>query len=132
MKLSQYFLPTTREAPAEASLASHSLMLRAGLIRKVGAGLYSYMPSGLKALKKVEEIVRQEMNLSGALEVSMPFLIPRALLDKTGRWEAFEKELYTLKDRGENFYSLSPTNEENFTSLAEKELISYKQFPITL
>lgn len=132
MKHSQYFLPTTREAPAEASLASHLLMLRSGLIRKVGAGLYSYMPAGLKALKKVEEIVRQEMNRSGALEVSMPLLIPRALLDKTGRWEAFEKELYTLQDRGENFYCLSPTNEENFSSLAEKELLSYKQFPINL
>ena len=132
MKLSKYFLPTTREISSEAVLASHRLMLRAGLIRKVGSGLYSYLPAGLRVLNKIKKIVKEEMDRAGALEVSMPLLIPDELLHTSNRWDSFKKELFTLDDHQENSYALSPTNEENFSDLAKKQLFSYRQFPINL
>ncbi|BBM89479.1 proline--tRNA ligase [Spirochaetota bacterium] len=132
MKVSKYLLPTLRTAPAEATLKSHALMLRAGLIQKVGAGLYNYPPLGLRAFKKVEAIIREEMNKSGGLETVMPILVPKHLLVKSGRWNVFKQELFRLNDRNNADLALSPTNEENFAQLVSETIHSYKQLPITL
>ncbi len=132
MKRSNYFIPTLKENPHDAVIASHQLMLRAGLIRKTGSGLYSYLPYGLEILRKVENIVREEMNKSGALECKMPILIPKDYLLKSNRWKIFKNELFRLKDRKDDDYALSPTNEENFTSLVLEEIFSYKDLPINL
>ena len=131
MRTSQFPLNTVKEIPSDAEIASHKLMIRAGLIRKLAAGLYTWMPLGLRVLRKVEAIVREEMDKSGALEVLMPALQPAELWQETGRWEQYGPELARLKDRHDRDFCLGPTHEEIVTDLARNELKSYKQLPIT-
>lgn len=131
MRTSQFPLNTVKETPADAEIASHKLMLRAGLIRKLAAGLYTWMPLGLRVLRKVETIVREEMERAGALEVLMPALQPAELWQETGRWEKYGPELARLKDRHERDFCLGPTHEEIITDLVRHEVRSYKQLPVT-
>src|SRR5436309_8729957 len=121
MRASQFFISTLKEAPAEAELASHRLMLRAGLIRKLGSGLYTWLPMGLRVLRKVENIVREEMDAAGAQELLFPALLPREPYQETGRWDEYGDNLFRLHDRKGNDYLLGPTHEEMFT-LAVKDL----------
>ena len=132
MRVSAFFLSTLKEAPAEAELVSHKLMLRAGLIKKLGSGLYTWMPLGLRILKKVEAIVREEMNRSGAIELLMPAVQPAELWQESGRWERFGKEMLKIKDRHERDYCFGPTHEEVITDIARKEVRSYRQLPLNL
>ncbi|RLA25549.1 MAG: proline--tRNA ligase [Gammaproteobacteria bacterium] len=131
MRTSQFPLSTVKETPADAEIASHKLMIRAGLIRKLASGLYTWLPLGLRVLRKVEQITRQEMQKAGALEVLMPALQPAELWQETGRWEKYGPELARLKDRHDRDFCLGPTHEEIITDLARNELKSYKQLPIT-
>lgn len=131
MRTSQFPLNTVKETPADAEIASHQLMIRAGLIRKLAAGLYTWLPLGLRVLRKVENITRAEMARAGTLEVLMPTLQPAELWQETGRWEQYGPELARLKDRHERDFCLGPTHEEIITDLARNELKSYKQLPIT-
>ncbi len=131
MRTSQFPLSTVKEAPADAEIASHKLMIRAGLIRKLASGLYSWLPLGLRVLRKVEQITRQEMEKAGALELLMPALQPAELWQETGRWEKYGPELARLKDRHDRDFCLGPTHEEIITDLARQELKSYKQLPVT-
>ncbi|MGR9116300.1 MAG: proline--tRNA ligase [Gammaproteobacteria bacterium] len=131
MRTSQFPLNTVKETPADAEIASHKLMIRAGLIRKLAAGLYSWLPLGLRVLRKVETYTREEMEKAGALEVLMPALQPAELWQETGRWEHYGPELARLKDRHERDFCLGPTHEEIITDLARSEIKSYKQLPIT-
>jgi len=131
MRTTQFPLNTVKETPADAEIASHQLMIRAGLIRKLAAGLYSWLPLGLRVLRKVEKITRDEMEKAGALEVLMPALQPAELWQETGRWEQYGPELARLKDRHDRDFCLGPTHEEIITDLARNELKSYKQLPIT-
>ncbi len=130
MRTSQFPLNTVKEIPADAVVISHQLMIRAGLIRKLAAGLYTWLPLGLRVLRKVEAIVREEMDKAGALEVLMPALQPAELWQETGRWEKYGPELARLKDRHERDFCLGPTHEEIITDLARNEIKSYKQLPI--
>lgn len=130
MRLSQFHLRTTKETPADAELASHKLMLRAGMIRKLASGLYSWSPLGLRVLRKVEAIVREEMNRAGAVELLLPTIQPRELWEETGRWEKFGGQLLKITDRKEQHYCYSPTAEEAITDFARQELSSYKQLPV--
>ena len=130
MRTSQFHLNTLKETPADAEVVSHQLMLRAGLIRKLAAGLYTWLPLGLKVLRKVERVVREEMDQAGALEVSMPVVQPAELWQESGRWEKYGPELARLKDRHEREFCLGPTHEEIITDLARAEIKSYKQLPI--
>ncbi|MCP1674977.1 prolyl-tRNA synthetase [Natronocella acetinitrilica] len=130
MRLSNFPLATTKETPADAEIISHQLMLRAGLIRKLASGLYTWMPLGLRVLRKVEAIVREEMNRSGAVEVLMPAVQPAELWEESGRWQQFGPELLRLKDRHERDFCVGPTHEEVITDLARRELRSYKQLPV--
>ncbi len=129
MYLSQYQLSTLKETPADAEIRSHQLMLRAGLIRKLAAGLYTWLPLGLRTLRKVEAIVREEMNRSGALEVLMPAVQPAELWQESGRWEQYGPELLRFHDRHQRAFCFGPTHEEIITNLARRELSSYKQLP---
>ncbi len=131
MRTTQFPLSTVKETPADAEIASHKLMIRAGLIRKLASGLYTWLPLGLRVLRKVEKITRDEMNKAGALEVLMPTLQPAELWQETGRWEQYGPELARLKDRHDREFCLGPTHEEVITDLARNELKSYKQLPIT-
>ncbi len=131
MRTTQFPLNTVKETPADAEIASHQLMIRAGLIRKLASGLYSWLPLGLRVLRKVEKITREEMQKAGALEVLMPALQPAELWQETGRWEQYGPELARLKDRHDRDFCLGPTHEEIITDLARNELKSYKQLPIT-
>jgi len=131
MRTSQFPLSTVKETPADAEIASHKLMIRAGLIRKLAAGVYTWLPLGLRVLRKVEQITRDEMNKAGALEVLMPALQPAELWQETGRWEKYGPELARMKDRHDRDFCLGPTHEEIITDLARNELKSYKQLPIT-
>ncbi len=131
MRTTQFPLSTVKETPADAEIASHKLMLRAGLIRKLAAGLYTWLPLGLRVLHKVEKITREEMEKAGALEVLMPVLQPAELWQETGRLEQYGSELVRLKDRHDRDFCLGPTHEEVITDLAKNELKSYKQLPIT-
>ncbi len=131
MRTTQFPLNTVKETPADAEIASHKLMIRAGLIRKLAAGLYSWLPLGLRVMRKVEKITREEMEKAGALEVLMPALQPAELWQETGRWEQYGPELARLKDRHERDFCLGPTHEEIITDLARNEIRSYKQLPIT-
>ena len=130
MRWSQYPVNTTKETPADADVVSQQLMLRAGLIRKLAAGLYTWMPLGLRAMRKVENIVREEMNRAGALEVLMPGVIPAELWVESGRWQQFGPELLRLKDRHERDFCLGPTHEEVITDIARNDLKSYRQLPV--
>jgi prolyl-tRNA synthetase len=129
MRWSQYPVNTTKETPADAEVVSHQLMLRAGLIRKLAAGLYTWMPLGLRSMRKVENIVREEMNRAGALELLMPGVIPSELWVESGRWGVFGPELLRLKDRHERDFCLGPTHEEVITDIARNDLKSYRQLP---
>jgi prolyl-tRNA synthetase len=130
MRVSHYFLSTLKEAPAEAETTSHRLMLRAGLIKRVAAGIYTWMPLGVRVLHKVEAIVREEMNRAGAIELLMPVVQPAELWQESGRWAKYGPELLRLKDRHERDFVIQPTSEEVITDIARKELKSYKQLPI--
>lgn len=130
MRTSQLFLSTLKEAPSEAELLSHKLMLRAGLIRRLGSGLYTWMPLGLRVLRKVEAVVRSEMNRSGAQEVLMPAVQPSELWHETGRWAVFGPQMLKIKDRHERDFCFGPTHEEVITDLARREINSYRQLPV--
>jgi prolyl-tRNA synthetase len=130
MRASQFFLVTQKEAPTEAELPSHRLMLRAGLIKRLGSGLYSWMPMGLRVLRKVEAIVREEMNKAGALELLMPAVQPKELWEETGRWAVFGPQMLKIRDRHERDFCFGPTHEEVITDIARKEIRSYKQLPL--
>ncbi len=130
MKASQSFLATLKEAPSDAEVVSHKLMVRAGLIRKLSAGIYNYLPLGLKVIRKVENIIREEMNRAGAIELLMPMIQPAELWQETGRWEKMGPELLRIKDRHERDFLIQPTSEEVITDLARNEIKSYKQLPV--
>ncbi|MDO4627367.1 MAG: proline--tRNA ligase [Pasteurellaceae bacterium] len=132
MRTTQYLLSTLKETPAEASVVSHQLMLRAGLIRPLASGLYTWTPTGTRVLKKVENIIREEMNKSGALEVVMPVVQPAELWQESERWEQYGPELLRFKDRGKRDFVLGPTHEEVITDFVRREVSSYKQLPINL
>jgi len=130
MRTSQFFIATLKEAPSEAELISHKLMLRAGLISKLGSGLYTWMPLGLRVLRKVESIVREEMNRAGAVELLMPAIQPAELWQESGRWEQFGPQMLKIKDRHERDFCFGPTHEEVITDIARKEIRSYRQLPL--
>ncbi len=132
MRVSHFFLPTLREAPAEAELISHKLMLRAGLIKKLGSGLYSWLPLGLRVMRKVEQIVREEMNRAGAVELLMPAIQPAELWQETGRWEVFGPQMLKIKDRHDRDFCFGPTHEEVITDIARQDIRSYRQLPLNL
>jgi prolyl-tRNA synthetase len=132
MRVSKYLLSTQKETPANAEVISHQLMLRAGMIRRNASGLYTWLPSGLRVLRKVEAIVREEMNKTGAIEILMPLVQPADLWVETGRWDKFGPELLRFQDRNNRDFVLGPTHEEVITDLVRKELSSYKQLPLTL
>lgn len=132
MKMSNMLISTLREVPAEAEIDSHKLMLRSGMIRKMAAGVYNYLPLGLKVLKNVENIVREEMNAADAQEFLASAIIPAELWQESGRWDAYGAEMFRLKDRGERDFCLGPTHEEVFTDIARNEIKSYKQLPLNL
>ncbi len=132
MKLSKYLAPTLRDVPAEAEITSHQLMLRAGLMRKLASGVYSYLPLGLRALKKVENIVRKGMDNHNAQELLMSALLPKEYYEESGRWEVFGEDMFRLKDRGQRDFCLGPTHEEIFTDTVKNNIHSYKQLPVTL
>lgn len=132
MRVSQFLLATLKETPADAEIVSHQLMLRAGMIRRLGSGLYTWLPLGLRVLKKVETIVREEMDRSGALEIFMPAVQPAELWEETGRWETFGGQLLTMTDRNKRHYCFGPTHEEVVTDVMRRELHSYKQLPINV
>jgi prolyl-tRNA synthetase len=132
MRYSQYLLPTLKENPSEADVPSHQLMLRAGMILKLAAGIYSYLPLGLRAIQKVETIIREEMNRAGAIEVLLPFVQPAEIWQESHRWEAYGKELGRMKDRHNRDFCLGPTHEEVMTDIARKEIRSYRQMPLIL
>ncbi len=129
MRQSQLLIPTLREDPGEAEIVSHRLMLRAGMIRKVAAGIYTYLPLGLRVIRKVERIIREELNKAGAQEVLMPIASPAELWLETGRWDFYGKELFRFKDRHERDFCLGPTHEEVITDLVRREVRSYRQLP---
>jgi prolyl-tRNA synthetase len=130
MRVSQFFLSTTKEAPADAEIVSHRLMLRAGLIRRLAGGIYSWLPLGLRVVRKVEAIVREEMNRAGAIEVFMPAIQPAELWQESGRWQKYGPELLRLKDRHEREFCVGPTHEEVITDIARREIRSYRQLPV--
>ncbi|MBG6248798.1 MULTISPECIES: proline--tRNA ligase [Symbiopectobacterium] len=132
MRTSQYLLSTLKETPADAEVISHQLMLRAGMIRKLASGLYTWLPTGYRVLKKVENIVREKMNNAGAIEISMPVVQPADLWQESGRWEQYGPELLRFVDRGDRPFVLGPTHEEVITDLVRNELSSYKQLPLNL
>ena len=129
MKASQFFISTLKEAPADAEVVSHQLMLRAGLIKRLAAGIYNYMPMGLRVIRKVEAIIREEMNRAGAVELLMPVVQPAELWHETGRFAAMGPELLRVKDRHSRDFVIQPTSEEVITDIARQELRSYKQLP---
>ncbi len=130
MRLSNFFLSTLREAPADADVVSQKLMLRAGMIRKLAAGIYNYMPMGLRTIRKVEAIIREEMNRAGAVELLMPVIQPAELWMETGRWQKYGPELMRVKDRHDRDFIVQPTSEEAVTDIARQEIRSYRQLPV--
>jgi len=132
MRMSRLLAPTLREDPAEAEIASHKLMLRAGLIRKLSAGVYSYLPLGWRIIHKIENIVREEMDRAGALEVKLPAILPSELWKETGRWDVYGKELFRIKDRHDREFCLGPTHEEVITDLVRNNVKSYRELPLNL
>ena len=132
MRTSKYLLSTLKETPNDAQVVSHQLMLRAGMVRPLASGLYNWLPTGLRVLKKVENIVREEMNKSGAIEVEMPVVQPAELWQESQRWEQYGPELLRFTDRGNRDFVLGPTHEEVITDLVRREVSSYKQLPLNL
>jgi len=130
MRLSQFHLRTSKESPADAEIVSHKLMLKAGMLRKLAAGIYTWSPLGLRILRKVEHVVREEMNAAGAIELLMPSIQPKELWEETGRWQKFGGQLLKIKDRKDAWYCYGPTHEEVITDFARSELASYKQLPV--
>ena len=130
MKASQFFISTLKEAPADAEIVSHKLMMRAGMIKKLGAGIYTYMPMGLRVIRKVENIIREEMNQAGAVELLMPLVQPAELWQETGRWDKMGDELMRVKDRHDRDFAIQPTSEEVVTDIARSEIKSYRQLPV--
>ena len=130
MRASQFFISTTKEAPSEAELVSHKLMLRAGLIKRLGSGLYTWMPLGLRVLRRVEAVVREEMNRAGAIELLMPAVQPAELWEETGRWAQFGPQMLKIKDRHQRDFCFGPTHEEVITDIARREVKSYRQLPL--
>ena len=130
MRASRFFISTLKEAPADAEIISHQLMLRAGMIRRLGSGIYNYLPMGLRVIRKVENIVREEMDRAGAIELLMPLVQPAELWQETGRWEKMGPELLRLKDRHGRDYAMQPTSEEVVTDIARSEIKSYRQLPV--
>src|SRR5512138_1084522 len=129
MKASRFFVATLKEAPADAEIISHQLMVRAGMIKRLSAGIYSYMPMGLRVIRKVEAIIREEMNRAGAVELLMPVVQPAELWQESGRFQAYGPELLRVKDRHERDFVVQPTSEEVITDIARLELRSYRQLP---
>ncbi|MDR1586022.1 MAG: proline--tRNA ligase, partial [Treponema sp.] len=132
MKFSQTFIPTLREVPADAVIASHRLMFRAGMIRKLSNGLFAYLPLGLRAFRKVEEIIREEMDAIGALEIKPTVVVPGEIWKESGRWDAMGDAMLRVKNRLGGDFVVSPTAEEAFTGIVRDELSSYRQLPLTL
>lgn len=132
MRFSNYFIPTLRDNPADAEVISHKLMVRAGMIRKLAAGIYNYLPLGYRSIKKVENIVREEMNRAGAIELLMPAVLPAELWQESKRWDYYGKELLRFKDRAERDFCIGPTHEEIITDIVRKDISSYKQLPLNL
>src|ERR687898_2563153 len=132
MKLSQYPINTLKETPAEAEVVSHQLMLRAGLVRRLASGLYTWLPMGLRVLRKAEAIVREEMNRAGAFELLMPAIQPAELWQESGRWVEMGPELLRLQDRHDRDFCIGPTHEEVITDIARREIKSYRQLPANL
>ncbi|PLY01537.1 MAG: proline--tRNA ligase [Desulfuromonas sp.] len=132
MRYSQYLLPTLKETPSDAEVISHQLMMRAGMIRKVAAGVYNYMPLGLRSVRKMEQIIREEMNKAGAIECLMPMANPAELWQESGRWEKYGKELLRFKDRKETDFCMGPTHEEVVTDIVRNTVNSYRQLPLNL
>lgn len=130
MRASQFFISTTKEAPSEAELVSHKLMLRAGLIKRLGSGLYTWMPLGLRVLRRVEAVVRDEMNRAGAIELLMPAVQPAELWEETGRWALFGPQMLKIQDRHKRAFCFGPTHEEVITDIARREIKSYRQLPL--
>lgn len=130
MRYKDFFIQTLKEDPADAEVVSHRLMIRAGMIRKLAAGIYNYLPLGLRSIRKVENIVRDEMNHAGAVELLMPFVLPAELWKESGRWEKYGKELLRFKDRADRDFCMGPTHEEIITDIVRKEFRSYKQLPV--
>ncbi len=130
MRVSRFFISTLKEAPSEAELISHKLMIRAGLIKRLGSGIYTLMPLGLRVVRRVEAIVREEMNRAGAVELSMPVVQPAELWQESGRWQAYGPELLRFKDRHERDFVIQPTSEEVVTDIARNEIKSYRQLPV--
>ena len=130
MRAKQFFISTQKEAPADAEIVSQKLMLRAGMIRKLAAGVYNYMPMGLRSLKKIERIVREEMDRAGAIELLMPIVQPAELWQETGRWQKYGSELLRFKDRHDRDFVLQPTSEEVVTDIARQEIKSWRQLPV--
>src|SRR5512138_2775841 len=130
MFYSRYFIPTVKETPSDAEVISHQLMLRAGMIRKLAAGIYNYLPLGLRSIRKVEQIVREEMNRAGAIELLMPSVQPAELWQESGRWSFYGKELLRFRDRKEGEFCMGPTHEEVITDMVRREIKSYRQMPV--
>ncbi|MDA2920828.1 proline--tRNA ligase [Desulfobacterota bacterium AH_259_B03_O07] len=132
MRYTDFFVPTFKEDPADAEVVSQKLMVRAGMIRKLAAGIYNYLPLGLRSIRKVENIVREEMNRAGAIELLMPFVLPSELWKESGRWDKYGKELLRFKDRADREFCIGPTHEEIITDIVRKEFRSYKRLPVNL
>lgn len=132
MRMSKMLMPTLKEVPSDAEITSHQLMLRAGMIRKMASGIYNQLPMGIRVFRKVEDIIREEMNAKGAQEISCALLVPAELWQASGRWDAMGPEMFRLKDRNGRDYCLGPTHEETFTSIVKNEITSYKQLPLNL
>ncbi|MCL5884589.1 MAG: proline--tRNA ligase [Deltaproteobacteria bacterium] len=132
MRYSRYLMPTLKETPSDAEVVSHKLMLRAGLIRKVASGIYNYLPAGLRVMRKVERIIREEMDRAGAQEVLMPSVVPAELWKESGRWDLYGKELLRFRDRADREFCLGPTHEEVITDLVRREVRSYRRLPLIL
>ena len=132
MKMSQMFMPTLREVPAEAVVASHRLMMRSGMLRKLGNGLFTYLPLGLRSFRKVENIIRSEMDAAGALEFKPSVVVPGEIWRESGRWETMGEGMLRVKNRVDQELVISPTAEEAFTALLRSEISSYKQLPINV
>ncbi len=130
MRASRFFISTLKEAPSDAEIVSHKLMLRAGMIRRLGSGIYNYMPMGLRVIRKVENIVREEMDRAGAVELLMPLVQPAELWQETGRWDKMGPELLRIKDRHGRDFAMQPTSEEVITDIARSEIKSYRQLPV--
>jgi prolyl-tRNA synthetase len=130
--MSKMYMPTLREVPSEAEIPSHQLLLRAGMIRKLVSGVYSYLPLGYRTIRKVEQVVREEMDRAGSQELLMSAIQPRELWEASGRWANFGPEMWRLKDRNDREFCLGPTHEEYFTDLVKDEIRSYKQLPLNL